>query len=204
MRTLVIDTATDACSVALFEDQAFVTGDWRLLGRGHAENLLPMIAALPDRGGGERIAVSVGPGSFTGVRVGIAAARALGFAWNAEVIGYPTLSLIAAIARADIGDVPIAVVMTGGHGEWFVARFTANGDLAKAPVSLPPTAAVALCDETIVAGNQASAFVAARGYGQALDLWPDARKFALLPAAALLENPAPAYGRPPDAKASAA
>lgn len=203
MRTLVIDTATDACSVALLENEAFLAGEWRLLGRGHAENLIPMISALPGRGRSERIAVAVGPGSFTGIRVGIAAARALGLAWNADVVGYPSLSLVAAIAREQAGQVPIAVAMTGGHGEWFVARFSTSGDPVTAPVSLKPSEAVALCSEAIVAGNQASALVAARGHGRALEIWPDARKFALLPITCLQDTPAPVYGRPPDAKASA-
>lgn len=204
MRTLVIDTATEACSVALFEGAACLAGDWRLLGRGHAENLIPMIAALPERGRAERIAVSVGPGSFTGVRVGIAAARALALAWNAQVVGYPTLSLVAAMARSQEGLVPTAVAMTGGHGEWFVARFAADGSEVLAPTSLRPDAAVSECREELVAGNQAEALVAARGVGRALPIWPDARQFAALSEDGLLSSPSPIYGRAPDAKVSVA
>lgn len=207
MRTLVIDTATEACSVALFENATYLAGDWRMLGRGHAENLIPMISALPHRGKAERIAVSVGPGSFTGVRVGIAAARALGLAWGADVVGYSSLSLMAAMAREEVGittvaPAPIAVAITGGHGEWFVARFDNKGDEVTPPTSLKPADAVALCDEGIVAGNQAATLVASRGHGQALDIWPDARQFLLLPPTTLQSSPTPAYGRAPDAKAS--
>lgn len=200
MSTLVIDTATEACSVALLDDDTCVAGDFRLLGRGHAENLMPMIAALPGRGKADRIAVSVGPGSFTGVRVGLAAARALGFAWNADVVGYPTLALVAAQARAAAGAVRIAVAMTGGHGEWFVARYAADGMQIAAPASLRPDAAAATCVEHWIAGNQADALVTARGFGEALALWPDARDFVLLPEHAVHGDPAPIYGRPPDAK----
>jgi tRNA threonylcarbamoyl adenosine modification protein YeaZ len=204
MRTLVIDTATEACSVALFEGSTCLAGDWRLLGRGHAENLIPMIAALPERGRAGRIAVSLGPGSFTGVRVGIAAARALALAWDAQVVGYPTLSLIAAMARAQEGPVPLAVAMTGGHGEWFVARFGADGSEVLPPRSLVPPVATSECSEDLVAGNQAGALVTARGFGRALDIWPDARQFAALPQDCVLANPSPIYGRPPDAKVSGA
>lgn len=202
MRTLVIDTATDACSVALFEEGAYVAGDWRLLGRGHAENLIPMIASLPERGKASRVVVSLGPGSFTGVRVGIAAARALGFAWGAAVVGYPTLALLAAMARAQTGAEPVAVAMTGGHGEWFVARYDADGVAALPATALHPEQATLTCPEPIVAGNQAAALVQARGFGQALPLWPDARSFALLPHGELQDDPVPIYGRAPDAKIS--
>ena len=100
MRLLAIDSATEACSAALFEDGRLVAGTREVIGRGHAERLVPMIAELPGRGKADRIVVSLGPGSFTGVRIGLAAARALGLAWGAEVLGYPTLALIAAMARS--------------------------------------------------------------------------------------------------------
>lgn len=122
MRILAIETATEACSVALFEDGALLAGEHRILGRGHAEQLVPMIAALPDRGHAGRILVSLGPGSFTGVRIGIATARALAIAWNAEVLGYPTLALVAAIGGQE-QPVPVTVCMTGGHGEWLIQDF---------------------------------------------------------------------------------
>lgn len=100
MRTLVIDCATEACSVALFDGARLLAADHRMLGRGHAERLVPMIAALPDRGKAARIAVAMGPGSFTGVRIGLATARALALVWDAQVVGYPTLALVAAMALA--------------------------------------------------------------------------------------------------------
>jgi tRNA threonylcarbamoyladenosine biosynthesis protein TsaB len=204
MRTLVIDTATEACSVALFQDDACLAGDWRLLGRGHAENLIPMIAALPERGRADRIAVSLGPGSFTGVRVGVAAARALALAWGGVALGYPTLALVAARALAAEGPIPLTVAMTGGHGEWFVARHGADGAPVMASASLRPDQAVLACSDDLVAGSQAQALVAARGFGRALEIWPDARSFAKLPAGALQDSVSPIYGRPPDAKVSAA
>ena len=203
MRTLVIDTATEACSVALFEDATCLAGEWRMLGRGHAENLVPMIAALPDRGHAARIAVSLGPGSFTGVRVGLATARALSFAWGAQIVGYQTPTLVAAMARKQVGAKPVSIAMTGGHGEWFVARFGKDGEPLLAPTSLRPQDAAATCDDTYVAGNQSAALVAARGFGEAIEIGPDARAFALLTNRDLQIDPVPVYGRPPDAKVAA-
>jgi tRNA threonylcarbamoyl adenosine modification protein YeaZ len=199
MRTLVIDSATEACSAALFEQGELVAGDFAMLGRGHAEHLVPMIAALPDRGRADRIAVALGPGSFTGLRVGLAAARALALAWRSEIIGYPTLALIAAMATAEHGDHELAVTTTGGHGEWFVERFT-QGISAAPLASLTPALAVERVHEPLVAGSQAAALVAQRGFGTALPLWPDARRFSLLPDATLTADLQPLYGRAPDAR----
>lgn len=202
MRVLTIDSATAACSVALFEQGRLIAGAWEEIGRGHAERLVPMIAALPDKGRADRIAVSLGPGSFTGLRIGLAAARALGLAWGAEVLGYPTLALVAAMARG--GDaLPVSICMTGGHGEWFVQDFGAAGEAAGEVASLPPEAAARRAAHEVVAGSQAAALVALRGHGRAIPLLPDARQFHLLPPQALTASLAPLYGRAPDAKPAA-
>ena len=206
MRTLAIDCATENCSAALFDDGALVAGECRLLGRGHAEHLIPMIARLPERGKAGRIAVSLGPGSFTGVRIGLAAARALALAWNAQVVGYPTLALVAAMARAQSSGAQsnsaqgVSVAMTGGHGEWFVQDFAADGAPQTSLASLRPADAAAAVGHDCIAGSQAEALVALRGHGTAIPLLPDARRFPLLGDAALLQDIAPLYGRPPDAK----
>jgi tRNA threonylcarbamoyl adenosine modification protein YeaZ len=109
MQTLAIECTTEACSVALFADDRLahsrlIAGDWRMLGRGHAEALVPMIAGLPGRGRADRIVVGLGPGSFTGVRIGLAAARALALAWQVPVLAYPTLALVAGGAAGAGGD----------------------------------------------------------------------------------------------------
>ncbi len=200
MRMLAIECATEACSIALFDDGALIAHDHRVVGRGHAERLVPMIAALPGAGKAAQIAVSQGPGSFTGVRIGLAAARALGYAWGAPVLGYPTLALVAAMARAQRGPQPVCAAMTGGHGQWFVQEFDHRGAASGPMASLDPIDAAVSAGALLVAGTQAEALVAARGHGEALLLHPDARFVAALHAAALTPDAVPIYGRSPDAK----
>lgn len=200
MRTLVIDSATEACSAALFDGGDLVAGEWRLLGRGHAESLVPMIAALPGKGRADRIAVSLGPGSFTGLRVGLAAARALALAWNCPVLGYPTLALVAAQALKESGADQVLICMTGGHGEWFVQGFDAALVTTLPLASLKPADAASATPTPLVAGSQAEALVAARGSGEAMVFHPDARRFALLDPALLTTDIALIYGRAPDAR----
>lgn len=200
MLTLAIDCATEACSVALLGDGELIAGEFVILGRGHAEQLIPMIAGLPGKGRADRIAVALGPGSFTGTRVGLAAAKALALAWGAELVGYPTLALVAAIAQRDRPGKAVAAAMTGGHGEWFVQGFAADGLPSRELAALLPEAAAAATTEALVAGTQAEALVAARGFGEALPLWPDARELGALAEVHFRANPSPLYGRAPDAR----
>ncbi|TZG28014.1 tRNA (adenosine(37)-N6)-threonylcarbamoyltransferase complex dimerization subunit type 1 TsaB [Sphingomonas montanisoli] len=198
-RRLVIDTATAACSVALLDGDVVLAATHELVGRGHAERLMPMIAALPDGGRADSILIDCGPGSFTGVRVGLATARALGLGWGVPVCGYSATALLAAMAQGD--DTILAVAMTGGHGELFVQRYSRNpltpiGTLASL---LPADAANRTTEETIF-GSGAEALVAARATGRAVDLLPDAAQAWRLPAD-LAKLPAqPIYGRDADAK----
>lgn len=200
MRTLAIDCATEACSVALFDGDALLAHAHRVLGRGHAEHLVPMIATLPERGRADRILVSRGPGSFTGVRIGIATARALALAWGSEVLAYPALALVAAMARAERPGEPVCVAMTGGHGEWFMSEFDPAGMPHGGVRSLAPDVASAQAQAALVAGSQAEALVARRGHGEALACLPDARLALAVPAALLSPDLTPDYGRPPDAR----
>lgn len=198
---LVIDTATEACSVALFSGDSVLAADHAVMGRGHAERLVPMIAALPGKGRAASILVNCGPGSFTGVRVGLAAARALALAWNVPVLAYSTHALVAAIARAQLAHPDgVDCVMNGGHGEYFVQSFDASGAAAGPLLSLTPDAALVACTRPVVAGSMASALVAARGTGEAINLLPDARAAMLLPVAARQLRADPVYGRGADAK----
>ena len=200
LRLLVIDTATQALSVALLENDAVIGHFHEIVGRGHAEALLPAIAALPDGGRADAIAVDVGPGSFTGVRIGIAAARALALAWNIPLHGFSAPSLIAAMAAHDHRDGPIIVTITGGHGELFWQSFDASGTVADGTVTSTPIETLAqTLDTEIFYGTGAEALVTARGHGRAVNIYPDAAAYPLIATMASLP-PSPIYGRGADAK----
>lgn len=202
MRTLVIDTATEACSVALFEGDGLRLVDHRheILGRGHAERLIPMIAELPGQGKADAIRVSLGPGSFTGLRIGIAAARALAIAWRARIVGYPTLALVAARTWQPAMR-PVTVCMNGGHGEWFVQNFDSALRPQDEARSLSPDAAREAARHKAIAGNRAQELADMLGPDAlALDLLPSAQHFSLLNPWHLVDDLAPIYGRAPDAK----
>jgi tRNA threonylcarbamoyladenosine biosynthesis protein TsaB len=201
MRTLVIECATEACSVALFSGDELVAGEHHVLGRGHAEHLVPMIAALPGRGRAERILVSLGPGSFTGVRIGVAVAGALAVAWQAEVLGYPTLALVAAMADGLSSGGPGTVCMAGGHGEWFVQDFAPRGRALTPLASLAPDAARARGAAGLIVGTRAAELASLIGTGaRAEHLLPDARMTGLLDQSLMSPSIAPIYGRGPDAR----
>lgn len=195
-RTLVIETATAACSVALIEGTAVVASAHEVVGRGHAERLVPMIAELPDGGRADAILVDCGPGSFTGIRVGVAAARGLGLGWGVPVRGFSSLPLVAAAAfAADAKLDRLAVVLEGGHGEVFMQPFTRDPLVATADfASLPPSEAMARLDATAV-GNGVR-FLSPGGR----ELLPDAADVVRLPPALIDLPPRPIYGRAPDAK----
>ena len=101
MRLLALDTATEACSVALWVDGAVAMAQRRLMVRGHAEALMPMVAAVMAEcglayGDIDAFAVTRGPGTFTGLRIGLAAARGLALAAERPLIGLTTLEVLAA------------------------------------------------------------------------------------------------------------
>ena len=200
---LAFDASTAACTAALIQaDGTLVAAVDEVIGRGHAERLAPMIAELVGGHVPTRILVGVGPGSFTGTRVAIAAAHGLALGWNVPLTGFDSLALIAAGAP---GDGPVAVAIQGGHGELFVRRY-ARGPLAPLsdPASLRPEAAALAIGETLVVGNGAGALVAARGSGEAIDLLPRASHALQLPEGLRSLDPKPAYGRAPDARPKAA
>lgn len=199
MRILAIETATEACSIALFDQGRLIDARHEVLGRGHAERLVPMIAELPEKGHAEQIRISLGPGSFTGVRIGLAVARALGVAWKIPVRGYPTLALVAAMARAGT-DRAVTVCMSGGHGEWFVQDFGTDGMPLDDVASLTPDTAAMRRTQDLLAGTRAEDLGAIIGVASAPIILPNASDVLLVPDALLREQLSPLYGRAPDAK----
>ena len=200
---LVIDTSTAACTAALFDEAgACLASRDELIGRGHAERLMPMIGELMAGRRADRILVGVGPGSFTGIRVGIAAAQGLAIGWDAEVAGLSSLALLAASADADGA---VAAAMEGGHGELFVQMFDGPTlDPQSDALNLPPDAAAAAVNADTVVGPGAQRLVDARGRGTAIAGWPSAANALRLPESLRSLDPKPLYGRAPDARAKAA
>jgi tRNA threonylcarbamoyladenosine biosynthesis protein TsaB len=195
--TLVIETVSAACSVALIDPGGSVV-DHRheRVGRGHAERLVPMIDDLLANRRPAAILVDCGPGSFTGLRVGLAAAHGLAIGWRVPAAGYSSLALLAAMAGG-----AVAAAMEGGHGELFVQSF--GGDPLQ-PVdtlrSMTPQEAALAIDAPRVVGSGAPALVAARGHGEAIDLLPRAADAWRIPLALRRLPLRPLYGRAPDAR----
>jgi tRNA threonylcarbamoyl adenosine modification protein YeaZ len=200
-RLLVIETATAACSVALVADGAVLAERHELVGRGHAERLIPMIGELPCGGRADAILVDVGPGSFTGVRVGLAAARGLAIGWGVPVHGYSSLALIAAAGFAGDSTLDrLSVVLEGGHGEVFVQHFAAPLVDTTPLASMQPEAALAALDGRAALGSGVRRLA---GLAEGLDLrevLPRAAEAVLLPPDFATLPPRPLYGRGPDAK----
>ncbi|QNE31692.1 tRNA (adenosine(37)-N6)-threonylcarbamoyltransferase complex dimerization subunit type 1 TsaB [Sphingomonas sp. NBWT7] len=200
-RMLVIETATAACSVALLENGAVIAARHEVVGRGHAERLVPMIAELPDGGRTDAILVDVGPGSFTGIRVGIAAARGLALGWQVPVHGYSSMSVVAAGALAHGVAGPLAVVLEGGHGEVFMQGFAASPLVSDDTlVSLRPEAAIAALEGRSAVGSGARRLLAIDSSLDVRDALPHAADVRLLPSDLTGLPPRPLYGRAPDAK----
>ncbi|MCW4462102.1 tRNA (adenosine(37)-N6)-threonylcarbamoyltransferase complex dimerization subunit type 1 TsaB [Sphingomonas sp. BT-65] len=199
--TLVIETATAACSVALIRDGTVIAERHEDVGRGHAERLIPMIAELPDGGRADRILVDCGPGSFTGIRVGIAAARGLALGWGAEVTGFSSLPLVAAAAlAADPALDELAVVLEGGHGEVFMQAFTRPLAETGPFASRQPEAALAALGGRPAIGNGIRHLAALDPRLDLREALPRAADAALLPPGFTALPARPIYGRAPDAK----
>ncbi|MEY2884140.1 MAG: hypothetical protein RL490_1864 [Pseudomonadota bacterium] len=189
MRILALSTASPALSLALFEDDVLVGNSHDVIGRGHAERTLPAIVALLGDHRADAIIIDIGPGSFTGIRIGIAAARALGLAWGVPVTGCSGSALVAAQAfAAQPALAMVTVCLDAGRGLLLRQQVTRHYHVS-APIIVPAGTAllVGAC-----AGPMA-------GTGAVHPGQPDAR-FALdLPLSARAHSPQAIYVRPPDA-----
>ena len=196
---LALDTSTPACTVALFaaDGSLFASRD-EVIGRGHAERLVPLIAEMLDGHLPSQLLVGVGPGSFTGIRIAIAAAHGLAIGWDVPVHGMSSLALLAATAP---GDGPVAAALAGGHGELFVQQFRRRPlKVSSDMFNLPPADAARLIDAPLVVGTGAEALVAARGHGEAQPILPSASRALDLPPRLRTLDPKPLYARAPDAR----
>ena len=206
MRRLILDTTSNWCSLCL-SDGADIR-DFRHvdLGRGHAERLIPLIAELPEGGQCDSIVVSRGPGSFTGVRIGISAARALSLAWGVPVSGYGALDALSAAARSmhsSVANASHVVIIPGGHGEYFAQSYGTLGLTLSPAGSFLPDDAITLFQESIFVGAAAKEFVALRGFGTAIAIDADARNAMFLGPDAFTPDMQPDYVRGADAKPNA-
>jgi tRNA threonylcarbamoyladenosine biosynthesis protein TsaB len=139
-RVLGIDSALAACSAAVLVEGRLVARRFAAMARGHAETLLPMIAATMDEAGIgfgslDLVAVTVGPGHFTGLRVGLAAAQGLALSWDRPLAGVTTLEAVA--AAADAQGAPLVVAFETKRADLYVQCFRDGRALAP-PQSLPP------------------------------------------------------------------
>jgi tRNA threonylcarbamoyl adenosine modification protein YeaZ len=201
---LALDTSTAACTAALLlPDGTIVASRDVEIGRGHAERLVPMISEMLEGHVPTRLLVGVGPGSFTGLRVGIAAAHGMAIGWSVPLLGMNSLALLA--ASAPPGEGKVTAAMSGGHGELFVQTFDRKKLTPTGPIaSLTPEKAAGKADAPLVVGSGAEALVEARGTGEALSLFPLASRALLLPELLRVLECKPVYIRAPDARPKAA
>jgi tRNA threonylcarbamoyladenosine biosynthesis protein TsaB len=221
MNILAVDTALGACSVAITGDGKTLAHHWVAMPRGHAEALAPMVQmAMAEAGLAfsdlDRLAVTTGPGTFTGQRVGLAFMRGLRVALGRPLIGVTTLEAIAAAAGAEAG-VPLVVVLhEAKRGEVYGAIYRAPEvvlpvQVATTEVMLEAILARAGADPFAVAGTgapEAAAWLKSHGAQVVLTSirQPDALWVAKLAEAAPepVEAARPLYLRAPDAKLAAA
>ena len=216
MLTLVVDTALAACSVGLYD---VATGKTLAeciepMQRGHAERLSPMVDDIMRRAGVpfadiDRVAVTTGPGTFTGVRIGISFARGLCLALSCSAVGITTLEALAAGAQPLAAGRPIAAIIDARREAVYVQVFSADlqSDCAPTAVALQDLATLLPDGDVLAIGSGAALAVR---YCKGIEVaghseLPRPRMIAQL--AAQREPgempPAPLYLRPPDAKQQA-
>lgn len=205
---LACDTTQGACSAALYQD-GILAADIKPMQKGHAEALMPMLENLLseaeiDVAAVDRLAVTHGPGSFTGVRVGLSAMRGLALATGAPLKTYSTLEVM---ARGTDTDLPLLVAVDARRETFYAQSFAADLSPQNAPQALDVAAVLALnaTRPLTVIGSGAPLLTAADRQlvlGDAPD-WPDAAILAEMAAEDSdwtdLPPAEPLYLRPPDA-----
>lgn len=215
MRVLAIDTALEACAAAVLDSERATVQETLSMARGHAEALLPLIARVMERAKTrfveiDRIAVTTGPGSFTGLRVGISAARGIALAAGKPAVGITTLAAFAAPLLDEDDSTAVAVAIDARHDHVYLQLFGSGGRTLVAPriASLHDAARLAASAPARLVGSAAKALAAAWPAREPAPLRveetpaPDIVWVARLGAAALDTNvaPKPLYLRAPDAQ----
>ncbi len=221
MNILALDTCFGAVSVAISwrsaRGETLVREDYEEREIGHAERLIPMLDAVVDGAGIgftglNRIAVTLGPGSFTGLRIGIATARALSLAANIPVVGMTSLAVMAARADHLLGarreGRAIAVCVDARRGAVYFELFGENAGDTLVPAGLVTAAEAArlVGEREVVAVGSGAALVGASGSAGCIEvalpsLQPHARYLAILaPLLKPLDSVVPLYLRDADAK----
>ena len=211
-RVLAIDSALAACSVAVLGDGMIVTQRREVMTRGHAERLLPMVRGTMAEAGLafnalDLIAVTVGPGHFTGLRVGLAAAQGISLATGRPLAGVTTLEAVAAATA--VADEPLVVALESKRADLYLQVFGGGRPLS-APMSMTPEEAVAASlppGPLALAGDGATRLMplltaAGRSVRRIGPDGPDAAMVARIAASrhgtAAALPPLPLYLRPPD------
>ena len=216
MKLLAIDCAANLCAACVYDAAARQELGRSVLdlGKGHAEQLMAVIAealktAATDYAGLDAIAVSVGPGSFTGLRVGVSTARGLALALKVPAIGVTTLEALASEAAAAFLGRPVLAALDAGREEIHAAFYDELSVLTYGPAVTTLANAVTMATESasVLAGTAAAQIAASAG--RAVDIGPqtataDIATYARLAAAkGGSERPKPLYLRGADAKPQA-
>ncbi|MDO8398288.1 MAG: tRNA (adenosine(37)-N6)-threonylcarbamoyltransferase complex dimerization subunit type 1 TsaB [Bradyrhizobium sp.] len=150
MLILAIDTALDACAAAVLDTSTsqLIAQESQAMKRGHAEALMPLIARVIKASGVayvalDRIAVTTGPGSFTGLRVGLSAARGIGLAANRPVVGLTTLTAYAAPVVAQNAAQPVISAIDARHDHVYFQVVSGDGSSLVRPRVAPVEEALA-------------------------------------------------------------
>lgn len=210
MRVLAFDATMAACSVALWCDGSVEASLCDPMVHGQAEALVPAVESVLKKAACsydalDRIAVTVGPGSFTGVRVGLATARGLGVATECPVIGVLTTVVLAEEARLNGTDTKIAVAIDARRAELYVQCFDQDGEAGRDPLCLLPTDAAKLLEQDAwrLVGDSAEKLsgLVSNEVKISGPVYPNATVLAAMAAQQPLPSapPGPVYIRPPDA-----